>query len=83
MTLKLIIIKDTPYEPVTSIYWIKILYFDWERARLAHGKPKGPKLLNHSIVTIRNGKKMLPLSFLLSAGNKENKKPPIDQKIAK
>ena len=62
---------------------MKKLYFDWESARLAQGKPNGPKLLNHSIETIRNGKRRLPVSTLRSFGNRENKKPPNDQKIAK
>ena len=32
------------------------IYFDWVSAILAHGKPSGPRLRNHSIVTIKNGK---------------------------
>ena len=59
------------------------MYFDCVSARFDQGKPNGPKLRTHSIVTIIIGKRVLPVEFLQSFGIIENKNPTKDQYDAK
>ena len=59
------------------------IYSDWVSAILAQGKPSGPRLRNHSIVTIKNGKRKLPIDLLCEVGMIENIKPAKDQYIDK
>ena len=54
------------------------IYSDWVSAILAQGKPSGPRLRNHSIVTIKNGKRKLPIDLLCEVGMIENIKPAED-----
>ena len=58
---------------------IRKIYFDCVSARFDQGKPRGPKLRTHSIVTIINGKRKLPVEFFQSFGINENINPTKDQ----
>ena len=51
----LIIQNETPYGPVISLICVRKMYSDCVKAKLIHGKPKGPKLRSHSIETTKNG----------------------------
>ena len=59
------------------------IYSDWVSAIFYQGKPSGPRLRNHSIVTIKNGKRTFPKDFLCEFGMIENIKPAKDQYIDK